>query len=63
MRVVIKEIREKSGITLEELADEIGVEMSVISRLEENKLATCNAQILTRIADVLGVQVSEIFLE
>lgn len=63
MRVVIKEIREKSGITLEELADEIGVEMSVISRLEENKLDKCNSQILTRIADVLGVQVSEIFLE
>ena len=63
MRVVIKEIREKSGITQEELAEEIGVEKSLISRLEDNSLDICNAQILTRIADVLGVKISDIFLD
>lgn len=61
MKVVIKEIRKKSGITLEELATKTGIEVTVLSELEENNLDICNAKMLTKIAEVLGVQISDIF--
>lgn len=61
MRFAIKELREKSGITQEQLAEKVGVSNTSIEELESNSTDICNSKILSKIAEVLGVSVSDIF--
>ena len=63
MRLAIKELREKAGLTIEELAEKAEVEKDFLIDLEDNKVDVCSAKVLSRIADSLGVKVSYIFID
>jgi ribosome-binding protein aMBF1 (putative translation factor) len=51
--VMLKEAREKAGVTQEELADAISTKKSVISRLE-NQSNDARVSTLRKVADALG---------
>ena len=57
----IKDVREKQGITQEELANKSGVSRVIIAQLENNDSASTTTKTLSKIAQALGVPVSEIF--
>ena len=61
MQFAIKELRENSGLTQEQLAEKVGVSNTLIEELESNSTDICNSKILSKIAEVLGVSVSDIF--
>lgn len=63
MEFKVKEIREKAGITQEELSEKSGVSRAIISGLESGKITTTTTKTLTRIAEALDVRVSEIFFD
>ncbi|MBO5610365.1 MAG: helix-turn-helix transcriptional regulator [Eubacterium sp.] len=63
MRFAIKELREKIGMTQEQLAEKVGVSNTMIVELESNSTDICNSKTLSKIAEVLGVSVSDIFFE
>jgi transcriptional regulator with XRE-family HTH domain len=56
----LKKIREQSGLSQIELAAKAGVSTSTISLIELGKMANPNKTTLKCIADVLGVDVSEL---
>lgn len=58
----IREIREKSGISLRKLAKEVGVSPSFISQVEQNK-AQPSINSLQKISSVLGASVSNLIGE
>ena len=62
MKYRIREIRESTGITQEELSAKSGVSRATIWALEcgENKVTTTKT--LLNIATALGVQVDDLFL-
>jgi len=57
----VKEIREKAGITQEDLATKSGVSRTIISGLESGTIKETSTRTLRRIADALGRSVSELF--
>ena len=57
----IKEVREKQGITQEELANKSGVSRAIIASLENDDNASTTTKTLSKIAQALGVPVSHIF--
>jgi transcriptional regulator with XRE-family HTH domain len=57
--IAIKRLREERGLTLEELAPDIGISVSQLSRIENGKREPKLADIL-RIARRLGVNLSDI---
>lgn len=57
----IKEVREKQGITQEELSNKSGVSRVIIAQLENNDSASTTTKTLSKIAQALGVPVSQIF--
>lgn len=59
----IKEIREAQGITQEELANKSGVSRGIIAALENNTEASTTTKTLSKIAQALGVSVTQIFFE
>ena len=59
----IKEMREKLGITQEELAKKSGVSRGTIVALENNQTTSTTTKTLSKIANALGVSVSRIFFE
>ena len=63
MRFAVKEVREKKGMTQDELAKAAGVARATLSKLETNGTDACNTQTLARIADALGVPVRALFVE
>ena len=63
MRFAIKEMREKAGLTLEELSRKSGVPVEIISDLEENKVSGCESKILIKLAEILNTSVKFIFLQ
>lgn len=63
MKFAVKEIREKKGITQEQLAEKSGVSRATISKLELNTTDVCNTTTLTRLSEVLNVPVSSLFVE
>ena len=62
MGMRIREIREKSGMSLRKLAKEVGVSPSFISQLEQSK-AQPSINSLQKIAQVLGISMSTIIGE
>lgn len=62
MRIGIRELREKLGLTIEELAKKASVDKTMIARLEDNSVDICDSKIICRIANALGVYVSDIFI-
>lgn len=63
MKFAVKEVREKKGITQEQLAEKASVSRGTISKLETNVTDVCSTQTLTRLADALEVPVSSLFSE
>ncbi|ECG8590782.1 helix-turn-helix transcriptional regulator [Salmonella enterica subsp. salamae] len=57
----IKAIREANGMKAAELAERVGVDSAGISRLENGKQKQFTEQYLTKIAQALGVNISELF--
>ena len=62
MRFAVKEIREKSGMTRDELSEKAGVPMDLLLDIEENKIEVCNSRVLVNIADALGISSEFLFV-
>ena len=58
----VKEEREKKGMTHEELAKKAGVSRTIISGLESGTINVTTTKTLKKIAEALGKNVSDIFL-
>ena len=56
-------MREKAGLTLEELSRKSGVPVEIISDLEENKVSGCESKTLIKLAEILNTSVKFIFLQ
>lgn len=61
MRNKLKEIREEQGISQEELAEKSKVSRTTISELETEKKEVTTNITLEKIANALGLKVSDIF--
>lgn len=61
MRNKLKEIREDQGISQEELAEKSKVSRTTISELETGKKEVTTNITLEKIANALGLKVSDIF--
>lgn len=62
MEFKIKERREEAGISQEELSKKSGVSRTIISGLESGTITTTTTKTLVKIAEALGLKVSDIFL-
>lgn len=62
MEYKIKESREKAGISQEQLSKTAGVSRAIISGLENGTITVTTTKTLSKIAEALGVKVSDIFL-
>ena len=60
-RCKIKELREKSNMSIRKLASQSGVSYSYLSLLESGKKDNPSAKVLKKIAQALGVEGKEIF--
>ena len=58
----VKEEREKKGMTQEELSKKAGVSRTIISGLESGTINVTTTKTLKKIAEALGKNVSDIFL-
>ena len=58
----VKEEREKKGMTQEELAKKAGVSRTIISGLESGTINVTTTKTLKKIAEALGTNVGDIFL-
>jgi transcriptional regulator with XRE-family HTH domain len=56
----IREARERAGLSLRQLAPLIGLDYSVLSRIEAGKVARPSPEILQNLAEVLGLDASEL---
>ena len=63
MQYKVKEIREALGMSQETLAQKSNVSRTTILGLESGAIKVTSTKTLSKIADVLGKKVSEIFLE
>ena len=59
----IRELRESKGISQNELSEKSGVTRATLWRLETGEAEVTTTQTLTKIADALGVDVTELFLK
>ena len=57
----VREIREKKGLTIAQLAFEVGIESKQLTRIELGQINTSLFQIF-RITQALGIQMYEVFL-
>ena len=60
-KIKLKEAREKSGLSQEELAEKSQVSRTTISLLENGKETTVKLRTLQRLAVVLNITLSEFF--
>jgi putative transcriptional regulator len=58
----LKELREISGMSQEELAKKSGISRATLSKIENNEEVNVNTRTIAKIADVFNVKPSEIFL-
>ena len=63
MDFALKEIREKRGLTQEELAEKSGVSRVTISLIESGKSDCVKTQTLAKLADALVEKVSSLFFD
>lgn len=61
MKNKLKEIREEQGISQEELAEKSKVSRTTISELETEKKEVTTNVTLEKIANALGLKISDIF--
>ncbi|MBQ8306980.1 MAG: helix-turn-helix transcriptional regulator [Blautia sp.] len=62
MEYRIRESRERAGMSQEQLSKKSGVSRAIISGLENGSITVTTTKTLSRIAEALGLKVSEIFL-
>ncbi len=58
----LREIRMERGMSQEELAEKAGMSRTTISKIENDEEANVNTRTVAKIAEVFGVNPSEIFL-
>lgn len=58
----LKELRESSGMSQEELAKKSGISRATLSKIENNEEVNVNTRTIAKLADVFNVKPSEIFL-
>lgn len=58
----LKELRENSGMSQEELAKKSGISRTTLSKIENNEEVNVNTRTIAKLADVFNVKPSEIFL-
>lgn len=63
MKFVVKEQREKCGITQEQLAERSGVSRATISKLEMNSTDVCSTVTLSKLSEALNVPVGSLFMD
>lgn len=61
MEFKIKERRQEAGMSQEELSEKSGVSRTIISGLESGTITTTTTKTLVKIAEALGLKVSDIF--
>ena len=61
MKVNLEELRKAKNLTSKELADDIGVSSTTISRLEKGYDHKTNLAVAELVADYLGKKVSDVF--
>ena len=61
MVIKLQEYRGKKGLSVDELAERTGVRADVISEIERGTAEVTTGRIMRRIAEALGVRVSDIF--
>ena len=59
----LREIRENKNMSITQLAELSKVTRQTIYRLEAETVDTANSQTLKRLADALGVKVTDFFME
>ena len=62
MEYKIRECREKAGLSQEQLSEKSGVSRAIISGLESGSIAVTTTKTLSKLAEAMGVKVSDIFL-
>ncbi|ULQ49649.1 helix-turn-helix domain-containing protein [Liquorilactobacillus nagelii] len=60
---IIRECREKQGLTIEKLAERAEVSDSYISRLERNNIANTRVAKLADVANALGLDLADLFTD
>ena len=63
MNYRIKELRENSGMTQQELANKAGISRAILSGLESGTTEVTTTKTLIKIAEALNTKVSELFFE
>lgn len=58
----LKELRAERGMSQEELAEKSGISRATISKIENDEAASVSTKTISKLADVLKVKPSEIFL-
>ena len=58
----LKEFRESKGMTQEMLAEKAGLSRQTISKIENNEEVNVNTRTIAKLAEVLGMKPSEIFM-
>lgn len=61
MGYLIKEAREKAGLTQDELADKAGISRSIINGLETGRATQTLASTLQKIANAMNLTINDIF--
>lgn len=61
MVIKLKEYRERKGLSVGVLAERTGLSPDVISEIESGTAEVTTGRIMRRIAEALGVKVSDIF--
>lgn len=62
VRYNIKRLREKAGLTQQQLADKAGISMNYVAKIESKKMQRGFTIVsLGRIADALGLDIRELF--
>lgn len=59
----LKEIRESKHMTVTQLAELSKITRQTIYRLENDEVDAANTQTLKRLADALGVKITDFFME
>lgn len=58
----LKKIREERGISQEKLSELSGISRTTLSKIENNEEVSVNTRTIVKLADVFGVNPSDIFL-
>ena len=58
----LKEMRVERGMSQEELSEKSGISRATISKIENDEKAAVNTKTIFKLADVLGVKPSDLFL-